>query len=221
MIVVLIAFTIDTLFLKKIKEVLNKGSEEYEKHMTAMLEERRADGIDASRLIEYMKLEPGMTVGDLCCGSGLLTFPLAQAVGPTGRVYAVELQKKTLKFLESRISSQGGDFEKIITPVLNHPDDVNLKPVILDAAVLCEASFHCFREIHPDTVEMIDSIYRSVKPGGRLVILEQRDKIDGVPAKQSADVLAMHYERAGFIKKNVIDDYGKRLMLIELQKPLE
>ena len=54
MIVVLIAFTIDTLFLKKIKEVLNKGSEEYEKHMTAMLEERRADGIDASRLIEYM-----------------------------------------------------------------------------------------------------------------------------------------------------------------------
>ena len=51
-----------------------------------------------SRAIQELKLEPGMVVADFGAGSGYYTERLARAVGPTGRVLAVDLQPEMLQW---------------------------------------------------------------------------------------------------------------------------
>jgi len=58
------------------------------------------------RLVEpYVK--NGHVVADLGCGSGYYTFPLAELVGPEGKVYAVDLGNKAIKVLEKKIDRRG------------------------------------------------------------------------------------------------------------------
>ena len=58
------------------------------------------------RLIEsYVK--KGQVVADLGCGSGYYTLPLAECVGPEGKVYAVDLDKKCIRALEKKADKGG------------------------------------------------------------------------------------------------------------------
>ena len=58
------------------------------------------------RLIEpYVK--KGQVVADLGCGSGYYTLPLAECVGPEGKVYAVDLDKKCIRALEKKAAKSG------------------------------------------------------------------------------------------------------------------
>jgi ubiquinone/menaquinone biosynthesis C-methylase UbiE len=51
----------------------------------------RVAGMKIDEVVAALKLQPGQTVADIGAGSGLLEAPLAKAVGPRGRVYAVEI----------------------------------------------------------------------------------------------------------------------------------
>ena len=51
----------------------------------------RVAGLKIDEVVSALKLQPGQTVADIGAGSGLLDVPLARAVGPRGRVYAVEI----------------------------------------------------------------------------------------------------------------------------------
>jgi precorrin-6B methylase 2 len=53
----------------------------------------RVSAMRISEVVAALRLRYGLTVADIGAGSGLLTVPLARAVGPTGRVYAVEIDK--------------------------------------------------------------------------------------------------------------------------------
>src|SRR5436309_7268714 len=52
---------------------------------------------DAARLAKAFKLSTGQTVADIGAGGGQLTVLLARAVGPTGRVYATELDTSRVR----------------------------------------------------------------------------------------------------------------------------
>src|SRR3954468_11071945 len=52
------------------------------------------------RLVKVLPLTPGMTVVDLGAGSGYHTFPIAERVGPKGKVLAVDIQKEMLAIIE-------------------------------------------------------------------------------------------------------------------------
>ena len=49
------------------------------------------------RTIERMSLKPGANVLDVCCGAGAFALPAAQAVGPEGTVFGVDLAEELLK----------------------------------------------------------------------------------------------------------------------------
>lgn len=55
--------------------------------------------------LRIAKLEPGMTVYDIGCGSGEMTIYLAQSVGETGCVYAVDASQEQLQLTKERIES--------------------------------------------------------------------------------------------------------------------
>ena len=58
-------------------------------------------------LLERLRLAPGLRVLDAGCGPGRLTIPLAKAVGPGGRVVALDGQRAMLEKLQVRLDAEG------------------------------------------------------------------------------------------------------------------
>src|SRR5262245_39466069 len=53
----------------------------------------RVAGLKIDYIIASLALKPGQNVADIGAGPGVLSVPLAKAVGPSGKVYAVEIDK--------------------------------------------------------------------------------------------------------------------------------
>ena len=49
----------------------------------------------------------GQVVADLGCGPGWYTLPLAESVGPEGKVYAVDINEKAIRALEKKANKHG------------------------------------------------------------------------------------------------------------------
>ncbi|HUI92426.1 MAG TPA: class I SAM-dependent methyltransferase [Chitinivibrionales bacterium] len=67
----------------------------------------------------------GMTVIDIGCGPGFFTVPMAAMVGPSGRVYACDLQDGMLDRLKAKI--RGSELEGRITPHKTGADTIGVK----------------------------------------------------------------------------------------------
>jgi SAM-dependent methyltransferase len=125
-------------------------------------------------LVEDLHLEPSMVVADIGAGSGYLTRRLAKHV-PKGRVYAVDVQPEMVDFLKAIAAER--DFKNVI-PVLGKADDVRLPAASLDMAVLVDV----YHELE-FPAEVMRSILRALKPGGRVVFVEYRAEDPAVPIK--------------------------------------
>ena len=127
-----------------------------------------------SKAINALNLAADAVIADIGAGSGYYSFRIAPKV-PQGKVMAVDIQPEMLDFLKKRSE------ELKVTNVIPHLgaiDDLKLPPASLDAALLVD-SYHEFS--HP--AEMLASLVRSLKPGGRVFLLEFRGEDDEVPIK--------------------------------------
>lgn len=61
----------------------------------------------AAFIVEQLGLEPGMSVLDAGCGPGRLTIPVAERIGPSGRVVAMDLQSGMLTRVAERTKAAG------------------------------------------------------------------------------------------------------------------
>ncbi len=129
---------------------------------------------EPDRLVEKLDLEPGAVVADIGAGSGYIAFRIAERT-PEGRVYAVEIQEEMLEFLERRIEETGLDQ---VVPVLGTIEDTKLPEGEVDAAILVDA-YHEFS--HP--YEVMTSVVRALKKGGRVYLVEYRANDPDVPIK--------------------------------------
>lgn len=127
-----------------------------------------------SKVINALDLAPDAVIADIGAGSGYYSFRISPKV-PQGKVMAIDIQPETLEFLKKR-----SDELKItnVIPHLGAIDDLKLPPATLDAALLVDA-YHEFS--HP--AEMLASLVRSLKPGGRVFLLEFRGEDPAVPIK--------------------------------------
>ncbi len=75
------------------------------KHL--LLAEDRLQRIDRYELLRSLGVSEGKAVADLGCGPGFFTLPAAELVGPTGKVYAVDVQQEMVDDLRSRLAQQG------------------------------------------------------------------------------------------------------------------
>ena len=125
-------------------------------------------------LVKELHLEPGMTVADIGAGSGYLSRRMAPIVGP-GRVFAVDVQPQMVALLTEL--SQKPEFKNLV-PIQGDSDDVKLPPASTDLAVLVDV----YHELaYP--YEVISSLVRALKPGGRVVLVEYRGEDPAVPIK--------------------------------------
>jgi predicted methyltransferase len=125
------------------------------------------------RALSLVGLKHGMTVADVGAGSGYMTLRLASIVGQTGKVYANDIQPKLLAMVQDKARAQN---LKNISIVLGSDTDARLPDNAIDVALLVDV-YHEFQ--HPR--EMLQSIRRALKPGGRLVLIEYRKEDTTIP----------------------------------------
>jgi ubiquinone/menaquinone biosynthesis C-methylase UbiE len=131
---------------------------------------------DCTTMLKALNVKPGQTVCDLGCGNGFYTLKLAHLVGPDGKVLAVDIQKEMLTLL--RRSMQKEKLENI-DPILATPLDPKLPEGKLDLVLMVDV----YHEIsNPE--EVLAAVRRSLKPDGRLVLVEFRTEDENVPIKK-------------------------------------
>lgn len=130
---------------------------------------------ECDTLLRALHLKPGMSVCDLGCGNGFYTLKLANWVGNSGRVYAVDIQQEMLHLLDARARADG---ISNIKPVLGSAIDPRLPESSQDLILLVDV-YHEFS--HPEP--MLRAIRKSLKPGGRVALVEFRLEDPQVPIK--------------------------------------
>jgi SAM-dependent methyltransferase len=146
-------------------------------HEAAAWLERPARAVEEQpdQLIRQLWLHPGMTVADIGAGTGYLSRRLAQAVGPKGKVLAVDVQPEMLALLRSLNARLG---LTNIVPVLGTETSPRLPVASVDLALMVDV-YHEFDFPY----EMMQGICASLKPGGRVVFVEYRAEDPLVPIK--------------------------------------
>jgi ubiquinone/menaquinone biosynthesis C-methylase UbiE len=127
------------------------------------------------RLVEALGLKSGDRVGDVGAGSGYLTWRMARVVGPTGRVYANDIQPEMISILRTNLQVRG---ITNVVPVLGTATDPRLPANALDLILLVDV-YHEFDHPWEMTRRMTDAL----KPGGRLVFVEYRGEERWIPIK--------------------------------------
>jgi ubiquinone/menaquinone biosynthesis C-methylase UbiE len=147
---------------------------------------------DPARVLDDMPIEPGMTIADVGCGVGWFTFRLADAVGPDGRVLALDIQQEAVDIVQARsrdpVLCPHGNVEARQVPM----DDVQLEPGSVDLIFLAHLGFYLHRELLDENILWMQSLARALQPDGSLVILEF------IPPGFSAKHLQPHFEGQGF-----------------------
>jgi ubiquinone/menaquinone biosynthesis C-methylase UbiE len=115
-------------------------------------------------IFNAMGVVPGAVVADVGAGDGFLTARLARAVGPDGRVFAVDVEDRAIERLRGRVEREA---LTNVTVIKGDPGDPRLAAASLDAAVIVNA-YHEMTEHQA----MLRQLRAALKPGGRLVIVE-------------------------------------------------
>jgi SAM-dependent methyltransferase len=124
-------------------------------------------------LLAELALRPGMAVADIGAGSGYIARRMAAQVGPGGVVYAVDVQPEMIRLLKSLAAGLAQ-----IKPVLGAVDDVRLPAASVDLAIMVDV----YHELEFPR-EVLGSMLRALKPGGRVVFVEYRAEDPRVPIK--------------------------------------
>ncbi len=127
-------------------------------------------------MVAALGLKAGDVVADIGAGTGYVSRRLAQVVGTGGRVDAVDVQPEMIRLLRE-LAARDGIAQ--IRPTLGAEDDVRLTPASVDLALMVDV----YHEL-ASPFEVLASIVRSLKPGGRVVFVEYRAEDPSVPIKR-------------------------------------
>jgi precorrin-6B methylase 2 len=129
-----------------------------------------------SLAIKELRLEPGMVVADFGAGSGYYTERIARAVGPTGKVLAVDLQPEMLEMVGRRAKKAG---LTNIELVRSTPEDPRLPTGAVDLILMVDV----YHELgSPQRV--LRAMKAALSPRGRIAIVEFRKEDRDVPIRE-------------------------------------
>ena len=135
---------------------------------------------------------------------------LARGVGAKGHVFATDIQRGMLDLIEARVQHE---HLKNVTTVLGSPDDPSLPAHAIDLALMVDV----YHELSQPQL-MLRHIKASLKPGGRLVLVEYRKEDPNIPIrpehKMSVAEAKLEVEAEGFKLTQTNEDLPRQHVLI-------
>ena len=192
----------------------------------AQIKQERAQAEkDAPQLAQVLQLKPGMTVADIGAGGGAFTVVLGHWIG-AGKVFATDIGARQLKEIRDYADKEG---LKNVTVIEGAPAATNLPNACCDAMFMRDV-YHHITQVDAFT----KSLYASLKPGGRIAILDFRPRAgsalpDGVNPNRGGHGIAPstieeEMKTAGFTHVQTIeswppDEKKQQLFLVLFAKP--
>lgn len=114
--------------------------------------------------IDVLEVEKGSVIAEIGAGDGSLTLAIARHVGPEGHVYTSELGADSVQYLQNVADDAT---VSNITVIEGHPNRTNFPEECCDALFMRRV-YHHFK----DPLSMNQSIWKSLKPGGRVALID-------------------------------------------------
>lgn len=161
-------------------------------------------------ILAACELRPGMTVADVGAGTGFFTRLMARRVGPTGKVFAVEVNRAYLEHISDTCRQQE---LANVHPVLGTQETTNLPRQSVDVVFLCD-TYHHFE----DSEASLASIFEALRPGGRVVLVDfyKRGKMAS-HVRVDKDGAVAEFAAAGFTLRDA-QDLGTTQYLARFEK---
>ena len=141
-------------------------------HAARLVSEERQQTLPAKEILRAAGVGPGHHVVDLGAGPGFFTLPAAELVGPTGRVYAIDVQPPLLEMLQRRAADAGiTGIETIHSQESRIPLPDSTADRVFIAYVLHEAD---------DPTALLREAARLLRPGGEVIVVDI-PKVEGTP----------------------------------------
>jgi predicted methyltransferase len=204
---------------KSVKPGINKPFEnpDLPKYLGVFEGESREIFVKRDEIVANCKLKPGMVIADVGAGTGLFTRLFATAVGPTGKVIAVDIAAKFLDHIEKTCKEKG--IQNVFT-LLCTPTDSRLKPASVDLIFICD-TYHHF-EFPSRTLA---TLHKALRPGGQIILIDFQ-RIEGKSTewvmghvRAGQEVFTKEIVTAGFKvieeKKFLKENYFVRLEKVE------
>ena len=140
------------------------------------------------KVIAALQIRPGDHVADLGAGGGYFTFKLANAVGPTGKVYAVDIDREMTDLIAQQAQK---DAVGNVATIVAKADD----PLLPQAGVDLVFTSNTYHHIG-NRVAYFADLRKYLRPGGKIAIIDfdRRAWIEG---------LLRHYTPSAFIKREM------------------
>jgi len=177
----------------------------------------RSEEEPADELLDALQIPEGSVIADLGAGTGYFTWRLAERTGPQGKVLAVDIQQKMLELVAKEVRQR--DLRNVDL-VLGGEHDPHLPENSLDLVLIAYA-YHEFSQ--PE--EIMAAVRRSLKPGGRVVLLEyaRESAYTSVPGlhKMRLEDIRSEIEPMGFALDRILRLTPKQHCLIFVRWPRE
>jgi len=147
--------------------------------------------------ILHLGLKEGMRVADFGAGSGFHSIAVSKRVGPSGKVYAVEVQKDLVKKLESEIKHLGISNIECIWGDIERLGGTKIADGNMDVVIISNVLFQV-----EDKLGIIDESRRILRKGGEILLIDWNESYDGIGPKPknivSEDMSRSLFEKRGF-----------------------
>jgi ubiquinone/menaquinone biosynthesis C-methylase UbiE len=164
---------------------------------------------EIKRLAALMDWKPGTTVADIGAGDGKYSFAAAKQVGAAGKVFATEIDAKKLEELRAEVAKR--KLQNVVV-VDSKEADTNLPTGCCEAIFLRRVYHHLTKPAEFDA-----NLVRSLKPGGRLAIIDfppraGLDPVEGVPSNRGGHgipqkIVIEELTAAGLQMEKVVNDW--------------
>lgn len=173
------------------------------------LRARASASDEIPKLAALMEWKPGTVVADIGAGDGSYAFAAVEHVGATGKVFATEIDEEKLKALRAEVKKR--DLQNV-TVIESAEAATSLPEACCDAIFLRRVYHHLTKPLEFDA-----SLLRSLKPGGKLAIIDfpphpEYGKVKGVPKDREdhgiqQKILIDELAKAGFQMEKIVDDW--------------
>jgi ubiquinone/menaquinone biosynthesis C-methylase UbiE len=161
------------------------------------------------KLAELMEWKQGIVVADIGAGDGSYAFRAVEHVGAMGKVFATEIDQEKLATLRAEVRKR--ELQNVVV-VESREAEANLPASCCDAIFLRRVYHHLTKPVEFDA-----SLIRSLKPGGKLAIIDfpphpEYGKVKGVPKDREdhgiqQKILIEELTKAGFELAKIVDDW--------------